>query len=144
MKHHDPTPEASFPSGEHPEKDPLQDLWRVGPDKPLGYLPVMKIIDECNKDVLATQQALTDTGLKTILFDDDECLVYGGALYVYDKTALEAFLAEHADIIAGNNWPIDSEGFVRCVSSTNATQPDLYKVVAWAFADKRPEYQKPA
>ena len=144
MKHREPSYETNAQSGERQEKDPLQDLWRVGPDKPLGYLPTAKIVDECGEDVSATQQALTDSGLKTILFNDGECLVYSGALYVYDEAALEAFLAEHADIVAGNNWPTDPESFVRCVSSTNAAQPELYKVVAWAFADERPEYQRPS
>ena len=125
------------------EEDIMQDIWAVGEDKPMGYLPVSTITEICGKDIDEVRAACLENGLKTNLLSEEECHVGGGALYAYDAESLQALLDEHRDILEKNAWPTSADDFALKVTNTFADNPDLSKLVAWAFADKRPEYQRP-
>lgn len=125
------------------QPDYMQDLWQVGPKKPLGYLPLDTIKHICDQDVEAVREACENRGLKTLLFSEDACTVRSGALYVYDHDALDEMLSNNLTTLVRANWPTEPEAFIQGVATTFAEDSALYELVARTFADKRQEYQQP-
>jgi hypothetical protein len=133
---------------EVPPHDPRMDaVYGVGPDKPLGYLQVEEIY-VYGEHPEAVADLSRKRGLSTIMQDEGEGLVRGrgGALFVYDENALASLLAEQVQVLAARGWPIDPSEFARRVSVEMVypeRDPELFKIIAWAYKDPRPEYQRP-
>jgi len=126
---------------QEPEKIKLlKDLYQVGPEKPLGYLPLDTLTDVChvNPDELA--QELRQKGLKTIKLNVEESrIAYHGALFAYDENALQQLLDDHRDILEKAGWPSDSEAFVDLlrIRVSNDDNAPLFNLIADAFGDKK-------
>ncbi len=56
--------------------------------KPLGYLPLATLDQHLEMEVGGIAASLEKRGLKTKIFQADECCIKSGALYVYDPSAL--------------------------------------------------------
>lgn len=125
-----------------PEHVPIfDDLYGVGPEKPMGYLPI-NTIRRYGQLPESVAEVSERRGLSTLQIDDDYN-VPGGSLYVYDELALAHFLEQHADVLARYEWPSGSGDFVERVAFEmvdRLSQPDLYRVIALAFRDPRPEF----
>lgn len=128
-----------------PHDSLMDDLYRVGPDKPIGYLPVRSIYDRGeHPDTVATLSQ--ERGLSIFWReprDDDFGRSVGdtGDLYVFDTLALTELLQRHASILQKHQWPITPADFVARVAVVNVDskrQADLYRLIAHAFSD--PEY----
>ncbi len=116
----------------------MSDLWRVGPQKPLGYHS-LDTITQCGYSIEETKQKLEDAGLKVLLFREGECPIISGALYVYEEGALEKLLKANIRVLELFYWPSDPKSFVRRVA-TKGFVPDgtqLFELIGKAFADKR-------
>lgn len=123
-------------------KNPINDLDRVGPDKPLGYLPLDTVINICERDPMELAHELEGRGLKTKIFSDGECLRRGGMLYTYDEVALGALLKVHAGILHDAHWPETPHEFVTKSATTRAElYTKLFTVIADAFADYDNQYR---
>jgi hypothetical protein len=70
----------------------LDDLRRVGPKKPIGYLSLTFLINTLKIDPLKIIEEVERKGLKFITLGLGETDVSGGALYVYDEKALKTLL----------------------------------------------------
>lgn len=117
----------------------LNDLYQVGPQKPLGYLPIDTLIDICKVNPEHLEQELQNKGLKTLKLNEKESNVaYHGALFTYDENALQKLLNEHHDVLEQAGWPSDSESFVRNlrIRVSNDNTP-LFNLIADAFGDKK-------
>jgi hypothetical protein len=121
----------------------LQDLYSVGVAKPVGYLPVSTIEELGKKDLKIAITELESKGLNTIVVSEEESTVLSGALYAYDKEALAKLLAENAETIKAHGWTIDPHDFVVRIAKEDVEDENLYRVVAMAFSDRRPEYSGP-
>lgn len=122
----------------------LNDLYKVGPEKPLGYLPQVDITVTCKKEISDVSARCEEMGLKTLLLEDKDCQVMSGALYVYSEEALQQLIDDNARLIQSKGWPTDTAMFVKKCANTSASfNSDLYRLVAWAYADPRPEFQRP-
>jgi hypothetical protein len=116
--------------------DPLNDLRRVGPTKPMGNLPLDTIVNFSKVDPDILIREAENRGLKAKLFDPNK--IHGAGLYVYDEKALEALLQRHKLILRIARWPMTAEGFVNYVHSHSAfPYTPLFDVVADSFADYR-------
>jgi hypothetical protein len=118
----------------------LDDLLSVGPEKPLGYLPLITIRNECKVDVNKLTKFLELNGKKTALFKEDECRIGSGALFAYDQEKLQSLLTTNAEILKKYNWTTDANLFVKYIARVNAnykTQSDLFNLIADAFGDSR-------
>jgi hypothetical protein len=78
----------------------LPDLLCVGPDKPLGYLP-LSTVRGAGRNALELMLELGERQGRAavILPEGPRCRIGSGALYACDLTALGALLDAHADLL---------------------------------------------
>jgi len=111
----------------------MDDLRKVGPSKPLGYLPTQAIVECCGLEVAAVVEESQTRGLKTRLFSDEECMC-GESLYVYDAVALDGLLNQKRAVLEAAGWPTEAAPFVGMVAVVEETAfTDLFNVIANAF-----------
>ena len=112
----------------------LRDLSRVGPRKPVGYLPLYTIQDFAHLSQEIVAALATARGLSAAEFSPRECCIKSGALYVYDPRALARLLRAHADVLEANGFPLDPDRFVAHIATTwfQIDHP-AYAVIAQAF-----------
>jgi hypothetical protein len=114
----------------------LRSLSKVGPNKPVGYLPLYTLTDVAQ---LAPESIAADAiarGLAAVQFGPEECCIQSGALYIYDRIALSTLLRSHADTLAAEGMPSDPDRFVAHIAATwlEPNHP-AYPVIAAAFGD---------
>lgn len=115
----------------------LSDLKDVGPQKPLGYLPIDTLKDICGVDVEGFAETLRDKDLKTIVLSMKESRVgWNGALYAYHEDSLRKLLKEHEELLVKYGWPSEPEAFVRYLNNLAPPKTLLFDLVADAFNDK--------
>ncbi|HEX7042649.1 MAG TPA: hypothetical protein VF189_05360 [Patescibacteria group bacterium] len=129
-------------AGTHGKKYYCDDLRRVGPKKPLSYLPLDFIKNFNGEDPQILQKEAQREGKIAIIFSPKDCVIVSGALYIADTKALSKLLNERREILEKSNWPTDPEGFIRrlsndFVSAQNGTP--LLDTITDAFGD----YQNP-
>ena len=117
----------------------LNNLLDIGPDKPLGYLPLFTLRDLCMVDPIEVAEYLRQRGLETREWDQSFCHVGSGALYAYDRRSLQILLDRNLKVLNEAGWPNQADDFVVQVATTCVEQPHLFDLVADAFAD----YQNP-
>ena len=111
----------------------LGDIWQVGPEKPLGYLPMSMVNSykpTLNPDYLI--EKLRERGLKLVLIPVGNSNTF---LYVYDQEALSNLLTQNKHILSEANWPSTPLEFVQKVSGKAVPQGPLFDLIADAFAD---------
>lgn len=126
MVHHKPTEATSL----------LRSLGRVGPAKPVGYLPLYTIRNVAKVEVNEVIASAAARGLASAQFGPEECCIKSGALYVYDREALTRLLRDHTDLLAAAETPLDPDHFVTRIAAV-WVEPDhpLYPIIAQAFGD---------
>jgi hypothetical protein len=87
-------------------------LTRVGPAKPIGYLPLDTIRDVLQTDPHALAHEAEANGLSAALLGPDQCCIRSGALYVFHRQSLEALLQSSSSILSASRWPLDPDRFV--------------------------------
>ncbi len=119
-------------------KDFLHDLRAVGPEKPLGYLPVNTIVSVCQMPLVQMINELEQKQLVTRLFSEKESRIFSGALYAYDEPSLQALLNRNRGQLVRAHWPFESDLFVERVAkiSVSVASP-VFDIIADAFADYR-------
>ena len=128
--------ETLTPPSEERIEDLLNDLRKVGPEKPLGYLPLSTLIEICHIDPKTMQEELEKKGLKVMILKYGETNVIGGALFAFDEEALRRFLEEGAAILKKAGWPTNPESFVRHLRMPAGPKTDLFDLIADVFGDK--------
>lgn len=114
----------------------MDDLRQVGPQKPLGYLPIDTLIKICKTSPESVEKELHEKGLKTLRLQDEETNVVGGALYAYDENSLQELLTTHQELLTKEGWPINSESFIRNLVVHAPQKTDLFNLIADAFNDQ--------
>jgi hypothetical protein len=114
----------------------LLSLSRVGPNKPIGYLPLYTLRDVARVDPESIAAAAIGRGLAAVQFGPEECCIKSGALYVYDPVALSEILGARADTLAAEGVPSNPDRFVAFIAATwlEHSHP-AYPIVAAAFGD---------
>lgn len=114
------------------------DLWRVGPEKSMGYLPLYTVRSVLGVDAETLAAEAASRRLSALLLGSCECCIKSGALYVFDRRGLAALLASASDVLTSAGWPVTPEAFARAVAS-DWVEPDdpVLPVVRRAFGDAR-------
>ena len=115
----------------------MKDIWDVGKDKPVGFLPLSTVTDICGLDVDKVRDDSLEKGLETFVVSEEESHTASGALYAYDKEAVISLLKDHFSLLEKNGWPTTPDEFVMTVASKFAEDSALYELVGRAFADTR-------
>lgn len=117
----------------------LRDLFGIGPDKPLGYLP-LSTLEDCKYAPETMVRTLRARDLYVRIYTQPECDVGSGALYASDLRALAGLLAQNKDVIIEAKWPMEPLAFfdrVARIAVSERKDPFLYRVIGLAFADPR-------
>ena len=115
-----------------PKKEELlSDLLKVGPDKPVGYLP-LSTLESMEVDIDNLSNELRKKGLVVKRLSTQESRVASGALYVYDREALRQLLYESRYILAMHEWPLDPDEFVLHLKVLAPRGP-LHDLISRAF-----------
>jgi hypothetical protein len=114
----------------------LSSLDAVGRAKPLGYLPLNTLERHLSMNVGEVAGRLAKRGLKTKVFSAQDCCINGGAIYIYDESALQGVLDGALHLLKGNQWPNTVEQFVDRVSKDwiEPSHP-VYPVIKQAFGE---------
>lgn len=114
----------------------LRSLSKVGPNKPVGYLPLYTLTAVAQ---LAPESIAADAvarGLAAVRFGPEECCIQSGAIYIYDRVALSMLLRRHADTLAAEGVPSDPDHFVAHIAATWLEPSQaVYPIIAAAFGD---------
>jgi hypothetical protein len=117
----------------------MDDLFKVGVGKPLGYLPLLTIISEgYDPEKLAAD--LRSRGLETRISSVGESNIDSGSMWVWDRNALANLLKGYKTILETVGWPLDPDSFVHQVITQAVDErdfPELYALVGMAFNDAR-------
>lgn len=138
-------PGTDRPTSLHPEQPEipphgpaLDDLYGVGPDKPVGYLPVMRIADG-GENPYKVDELSKERGLSTFwYYPPDAKHDWDARLYVYDPLALEHLLGQNTNTLQRYGWPATATEFVERVSAEHVhpkRQANLYRLIARTFND---------
>lgn len=115
----------------------LRDIRELGVQKPLGYLPIDSLRTYFRSSVEAELERAKGRGYGTIVLGPKEADIgFKGALYVYDKQALSALLAESAPVLQQFGWPTNVEGFIRRIANEHVKGGKIRKIIDRAFGQK--------
>lgn len=115
----------------------LSDLSEVGPNKPLGYLPIDTLVEVCGVDIEAYKHTLNQQGLKTLQLSMKESNVgWNGALFAYHEESLKQLLEERKSVLIDYHWPTDPEQFVRHLNVPAPSKTPIFDLIADAFNDR--------
>ena len=97
----------------------LNHLRHVGPQKPLGYLP-LKTIERCDSSKNAMIEESMKRGLRTLYIPESQGRITSGAPYIYDEQALQELLLKNQRILNQYRWPTIASEFVTYVATKDA------------------------
>lgn len=122
----------------HDDRAVMSDLWRVGPTKPLGYLP-LSTLKRHGFEAGALAAHFDRLGFGTRRFSPRETVIASGALYVFHRT-LADLLYEYRALLASYGWPTEPQAFVQKVATVEVPEDGsapLHHLIARAFGDPR-------
>ncbi len=118
------------------ETSVLDDLYFVGKNKPLGYLPLETIL-ESGVTLEKIKSDLEAKGLNVFALTEEDCEVASGALYAYDAEALQNILNNNVDVLIQNAVPKTALDFILWVAKFEAAPgTELFSLIAEAFGKK--------
>lgn len=121
------------------EWDFLRDLNRVGPSKPVSYLPLRTIRRLAKRRSEAVAADAKRRGLSAIQCRPDHCHVQSGALYVYDPKALAGILGPWAGLLVRYRIPRHPRRFIVHIAHTFYERPHPASMpIAVAFGESLP------
>lgn len=114
------------------------DLQRVGPDKPLSYLPASTLIKSNGEDPLQVIQLAREKGFfATAISKKDNS---DATIVVADTQSLSKLLEERKSVLEFHGWPTEIDAFIKRILTQNAPEKtDLFDLIADAFGDKTNE-----
>jgi hypothetical protein len=112
----------------------LSEIRDLGPEKPMGYLPI-NFIEELGSTIGEEMSQAKKNGHDHLLVGP-ETGVIGGALYIYDIESLQSLIDDNRNILKKADWPIAPKALVEKISTEHAPiKTELFNVIADAFGD---------
>jgi hypothetical protein len=114
----------------------LNPHWRLGPHKPVSYLPVRTIESVLGLSVGEYRAMIEQAGFRCLVVPVNESCIASGSVHAYSELALADVLSAHATALSEHGWPTSSEAFVRRIATEwlEAGHPVL-PIVQIAFGD---------
>ena len=115
----------------------LNSLADIGAEKPHGYLPLYTVRDVLHLDPHALAREAESKGLPTVIVGADECCIKSGALYVFDRAALQRILQSPPATSLSSGWPLSVDQFVARIGGdwVEPTHP-VAPVIQRAFGER--------
>jgi hypothetical protein len=90
----------------------LRSLIKIGPSKPISYLPLYTIRDILQMEPHVLVRDAEARGISAAVFGPDRCCIKSGALYLFDRRAVEHLMQSSRSILSASGWPLDADQFV--------------------------------
>jgi hypothetical protein len=114
----------------------LGDLRNVGPEKPVGYLPLSTLTRYFGSNASEWVQFAMQHHLE-VLFPPSDRKGKVREIYLYHRDALQALLTQHTGILDAADWPSDPEEFIKRIAIEYVPEgTPLFDLIADAFGDK--------
>jgi hypothetical protein len=115
----------------------VSSLTEVEPEKPLGCLPLYTLRDVLQIDPIALAREAEAKGLCCAMFEADDCCIKSGALYLFDRPALDRIIQASAATLLSNGWTVDTDQFVARIARewVEPTHP-VAPVIRQAFGER--------
>ncbi|MDF0697761.1 hypothetical protein PYR71_14855 [Rhizobium sp. MC63] len=115
----------------------LRDLTDVGPLKPIGYLPRSTIKRFLKTTSKALAASLVKRGLAVAEFTTRHSMIHSGALYVYDRNALDSLIREQAEAVQAAGLPLNADSLVAHIAAVfyDLDHP-AHGIIATAFGER--------
>lgn len=114
----------------------LDNHLRVGPEKPVSYLPINTINKVIGIEVAKYESLISESGSKSLVFSPEDCCIKSGAVYAYHESGLRNILESNKNILLDNNWPSDPVGFItRMADEWLENESPIMPVIRSAFGD---------
>jgi hypothetical protein len=117
------------------QRQMLDSLLAIGQSRPLICFPISAIIDANSAPEIVAASALA-LGLAAVKFPNETCCVQGGALYVYDRAALKAFLQVRAVAVGAAGLPLQPDAFVVQIATIRFPAEHLARPIIAAVLGK--------
>nr|WP_294547368.1 hypothetical protein [uncultured Rhodopila sp.] len=114
----------------------LENHLRVGPEKPVSYLPINTINRVIGIEVTKYESLISKSGSKSLVFGPEVCCIKSGAVYAYHESSLRNILESNKHILLDNDWPSDPVGFItRMADEWLENESPIMPVIKSAFGD---------
>ncbi|MFA6024231.1 MAG: hypothetical protein WC777_03380 [Candidatus Gracilibacteria bacterium] len=121
---------------EQDKQHALNQIRTIGPEKPVGYLPVETITGYCGQNFDVFVAECRQRGHETRIFTGGGWPGFSGSLYVYDKVSLQNLLNRNQSILEQSGWPLNPDEFVANLHVWVQEGTPIFKLIAQAFGDK--------
>jgi hypothetical protein len=118
----------------------MADVALVGPNKPLGETSEEALLRYglSESDLLRMSW---NAGNRVVILKQNQGYGPVNVYSVYDQAELKTLLKSNASHLRQAGWPTRCGGFARRIHQDDAADPEVYRIVAEAFTDPRPEYR---
>ena len=97
---------------EHHRKAILNSLTEVGSTKSVGYLPLRTITKLLKIPVDEIRENLNSPTVRTMVFQEDQTCISGGALFAFDDRMMRSIIDRHHQVLQEQKWPPDSSDII--------------------------------
>jgi len=114
----------------------LNDILRLGPAKPMGYVPQHTITHLCSRRIESVIKECEDLGYLIEIAAQDVCKILSGAVYVCSPTHLQALLDKNLGTLEEAGWPVHAYAFMLRVTQ-EWVEPGvaIHDLISKAFGD---------
>lgn len=118
----------------------LESLTKVGKGKCVGYLPIQAIEKFLKRSPIAVKESLEKNNIGIEIIDAEECCITSGALYAYDRGALERILQENQGVLISEGWPTEPRQFILRIARDwiDESHP-VHPIISRVFEDNLPK-----
>lgn len=118
----------------------IDDLDRVGINKPMAYLPLSTLRENNHQDPAIIIENMREKGFYAEILVKDEPSSHiseGGWLFVADLDSLSKLLEKNASLIEEYGWPTDPIKFIKRTTVRGSAYPKtkLFDLIADAYGD---------
>lgn len=89
---------------------------RVGPEKPVSYLPIYTIEKVLGLRVEEYISLIECNGGRSSMFTSQICCIKSGAVYAYSYEDLKAILEYNRDALIRHGWPVSCGRFIERIA----------------------------
>jgi hypothetical protein len=90
---------------------------KVGPEKPVSYLPIRTVENVLGITLSAYRLLIENQGNRCAVFQPEDCCINSGAIYAYSEPDLVNILRNNHEVLIKHGWPIVPSDFIRRIAS---------------------------
>jgi hypothetical protein len=114
----------------------LDNQLKIGPKKPVSYLPIKTVEKVIGITVQDYMSLIERSGNEGIVFDAEDCCINSGAVYAFSCHYLSKILKDNQTILSKHGWPATPVDFIRRIAAEWVDEESpIMPVIRKAFGD---------